>query len=122
MPLRWATAQANLGTTVRMIGEREGRAGRLEEAVALLRTALEELTPERASIVWAKAQLNLGIALRVLGEQESGTQRLREAAAVFDAVLAAASLQSAPGLTQAALAEREITLTAIARRTDDLAV
>jgi len=105
-----------------MIGEREGRAGRLEEAVALLRTALEELTPERASIVWAKAQLNLGIALRVLGEQESGTQRLREAAAVFDAVLAAASLQSAPGLTQAALAEREITLTAIARRTDDLAV
>ena len=46
-----------------LLGEREGDTGRLEEAVAAFRAALEERTRERVPLDWAATQNNLGVAL-----------------------------------------------------------
>ncbi len=93
VPLQWATAQSNLGSTLRALGEREsgtpdvGR-GRLEEAVAAFREALEERTRVRVPLDWATTQNNLGNALATLGERTEDVLKLKEArdaiAAAFD--------------------------------------
>jgi tetratricopeptide (TPR) repeat protein len=66
-----------------MLGPGESGTGRLEEAVAAYRDALEELTHERVPLDWAATQNNLGNALTTLGERESGTARLEEAVAAY---------------------------------------
>ncbi len=71
-----------------MLGERESETGRLEEAVAAFRAALEERTRERVPLDWAMTQMNLGAALAHLGERESGTARLEQAVAACNACLA----------------------------------
>jgi hypothetical protein len=48
-----AAAQNNLGTALRVLGERERGTGRLEEAVAAYRGALEEYTRDRVPLDWA---------------------------------------------------------------------
>jgi tetratricopeptide (TPR) repeat protein len=83
----WATAQNNLGIVLRVLGERESGTGRLKEAVAAFRAALEVRTRERVPLKWAATQNNLGNALASLGERESGTARLEEAAAAYREVL-----------------------------------
>jgi tetratricopeptide (TPR) repeat protein len=82
VPLEWATTQGNLGSTLARLGEREGSAARLEEAVAANRAALEEFTRERVPLEWARTQTNLGNALRALGERTGRTDLLAEALAV----------------------------------------
>ena len=77
----------NLGTALARLGEREIGTGKLEEAVAAYRAALQERTRERVPLGWAMTQNNLGNALRVLGERESGTGKL-EAVAAYRACLA----------------------------------
>jgi tetratricopeptide (TPR) repeat protein len=77
----------NLGTALRVLGEREAGTARLEEAVAAFRAALQEWTRERVPLQWAMTQMNLGAALQRLGEREAGTARLEEAVAAFDACL-----------------------------------
>jgi tetratricopeptide (TPR) repeat protein len=74
-----ATMQNNLGNAFRL-GERESGTGKLTEAVAAYRAALEERTRDRVPLDWATTQNNLG-TLRTLGERESGTARLEEAVA-----------------------------------------
>jgi Tetratricopeptide repeat len=56
-----------------VLGERESGTGKLTEAVAAFRSALEEWTRERVPLDWAMTQMNLGNALFRLGEHESGT-------------------------------------------------
>src|SRR5712691_11126673 len=82
-----ALAQANLGTALKTLGEREGESSRLEDAISAYRAALTVLTRERASIEWAATQNNLGNALQTLGQRESGTARLEEAVAAYRAAL-----------------------------------
>src|SRR6266851_1281971 len=67
--------------------KREAGTGRLEEAVAAYRLALEEWTRERVPLDWARTQMNLGTALSRLGEREAGTARLEEAVAAWDTCL-----------------------------------
>ena len=69
------------------LGGREPGTGRLEEAVAAYRAALQELTRERVPLDWARSQNNLGNALRTLGAREPGTARLEEAVAAYRAAL-----------------------------------
>jgi hypothetical protein len=76
VPLAWATTQNNLGTALRLLGERESSTARLEQAVAAYHAALEERTRERVPLAWATTQNNLGTALRLLSERESSTARL----------------------------------------------
>jgi hypothetical protein len=71
----------------------------LEEAVAALRSALEERTRQRVPQLWAKAQKCLGIALLALGERESGTARtarLEEAVAALRSALEERTRQRVP--------------------------
>lgn len=83
VPLAWATTQNNLGNALLSLGEREGDAARLEEAVAAFRLALVEQTRERVPLDWAMTQNNLGLALLRLGDREGGAARLEEAIAAF---------------------------------------
>lgn len=48
VPLDWAATQMNLGNALRVLGERESGTGKLTEAVAAYRAALEEFTREVA--------------------------------------------------------------------------
>jgi tetratricopeptide (TPR) repeat protein len=73
----------DLGLALWTLGERENGTDKLEEAVAVFRAALRELTRERVPLDWAAAQNNLGLALWRVGERKSGTAQLEEAAAAF---------------------------------------
>jgi tetratricopeptide (TPR) repeat protein len=110
-------AHDNLGNALVTLGEREGTASRLEEAVAAHREGLKERTRERAPLDWAMTQNNLGTALLRLGERESSTARLEEAVAAYrDALkettregvpLAWATVQNNLGTALSRLGERE---------------
>jgi tetratricopeptide (TPR) repeat protein len=80
-PDETSVAQNDLGISLWELGERESGTGKLEEAVAAHREALEEDTRERAPLNWARTQVNLGVALETLGERESGPGKLEEAVA-----------------------------------------
>ena len=86
-PLDWARTQMNLGNALWTLGSRESGTGRLEEAVAAYRAALEERRRDRVPLDWAMTQMNLGTALWTLGSRESGTGRLEEAVAAYDGAL-----------------------------------
>jgi tetratricopeptide (TPR) repeat protein len=93
VPLDLAGTQNNLGIALMKLGEWASGApdagrGRLEEAVAAHRLALEERTRERVPLDWAATQNDLGAALTRLGERESGAPdagrgRLEEAVAAY---------------------------------------
>lgn len=86
-PDAWATTQNNLGVALKVLGEREPGANRLEGAVSAHRAALEERPRDLVPLDWAKTHSNLGNALLELGRRESGTARLEEAAATYRAAL-----------------------------------
>jgi tetratricopeptide (TPR) repeat protein len=86
--------QVNLGTALLSLGERESGTGKLTEAVADFRAALEEYKHERVPLQCAATQVNLGTALfrlgerlMILGERESGMGKLVEAVAAYRAAL-----------------------------------
>jgi tetratricopeptide (TPR) repeat protein len=77
VPRQWAETQVNLGNALATLGERESGTGKLEEAVAAFRAALEEWTRARGArgrvpLQWARTQVGLGTALWRLGEREDG--------------------------------------------------
>lgn len=57
MPLQWARTQSNLAHALRTLGEREGSAARLEEAVAAYRAALEVNTRAESATDWTRRNL-----------------------------------------------------------------
>jgi tetratricopeptide (TPR) repeat protein len=69
---------------------------RLEEAVAVYRETLTELTRERVPLDWAMTQNNLGDALLRLGERESGTARLEEAVGAYREALKERTRERSP--------------------------
>jgi hypothetical protein len=69
VPLQWATAQINLGTVLRTLGERESGTARLEEAVSAFRAALQEFNRGQAPRQRAMAQDNLDYAQSLLSER-----------------------------------------------------
>src|SRR5262249_24978032 len=83
VPLEWAEAQNDLGSTLSRLGEREAGKAKLEEAVLAYREALKEWTRERVPLQWAVTENNLGWALMRLGDRESGTAKLEEGVAAF---------------------------------------
>jgi tetratricopeptide (TPR) repeat protein len=95
VPLDWAMTQNNLGNALSTLGERESSIGRLEEAIAAYRAALEVRSRGRV-LDWAATQNNLGIALSTLGERESGIARLEEAVATYRAALEELSRERVP--------------------------
>lgn len=90
VPLDWAAAQHDLGTSLQTLGARETGTDRLLEAVEAYRAALQERTRERIPLYWAATQTNLANALLSLGEREpgaAGTDRLLKAVEASRAAL-----------------------------------
>jgi hypothetical protein len=88
MPADWAMTQNNLGTALRVLGERLGGeegAKRLAEAVAAYEAALRVYTEKDMPAQWAATQNNLGIALRVLGERLGGEEGIAKLGAAVEA-------------------------------------
>ncbi|PVM81007.1 tetratricopeptide repeat protein [Caulobacter radicis] len=96
VPLNWSATHNGLGNVLQILGGRESGIGRLEEAVAAYRAALEEYTRERVPLDWAMTQNNLGSALQALGGRESGTDRLEEAVVAYRAALEECTRERAP--------------------------
>jgi tetratricopeptide (TPR) repeat protein len=109
-------AQNNLGNALLEIGKREAGTARLEEALAAIRSALEESALERAPLDWAAVQSSLGSVLLALGRREVGVSRLKEALKAFDEYLEVASSTWPEGWTQEVRSGRDDTLAEIARR------
>ena len=76
-----------LGNALVVLGERESKSQRLEQAVEAYRAALEVRTRERVPVDWASTQNNIGVALRALGEREGATERLEQAVEAYRAAL-----------------------------------
>ena len=76
-----------LGNALSTLGKCESGTGRLEQAVAAYKEALEEYTRDRVPLDWAMAQNNLGAALATLGERESGTESLEQAVVAYNVAL-----------------------------------
>ena len=58
-----------LGVALTTLGEQEGGAARLEQAVAAHTEALKERTRARVPLDWAMTQKNLGRAIQILRER-----------------------------------------------------
>jgi tetratricopeptide (TPR) repeat protein len=92
----------NLGNALGTLGSREAGAEgskRLEEAIAVLRHALEEGTRERVPLAWARIMINLGNALGTLGSREAGAEgskRLEEAIAAYHQALEEGTRERVP--------------------------
>ena len=84
---RRARLQVALGSALRLLGEREGRIDRLEQAVDAFRAALPQYTRERVPLGWAGIQNNLGNALLGLGQRGGDSTHLQEAADAYRAAL-----------------------------------
>lgn len=95
-PLDWGRVQNDLGTALRVRGERESGTKHLEEAVSTFTFALEELTRERVPLEWAGVLTNLASTLSILGMHEADPRRLEEAAAAFRLALEEISRERAP--------------------------
>ena len=94
VPLEWATTQNNLGAALLSLGEREHSLGdsvrfrsHLQEAVAVLRAALEIRTRRRLPFHWTKTMVNLASTLGALGQREGSCTMLEEAVRLFRDVL-----------------------------------
>lgn len=72
VPLDWAKVMGSRGNALQTLGEREGDAAALRDAVAAYRAALEERTRDRVPVNWGGTQHNMaGAALalfRLTGE------------------------------------------------------
>src|SRR5215831_16135357 len=67
-----------------------------DEAIAVYRAALHEITRESVPLQWATIQNNLGAALQTLGARERGTARLEEAIAAYRDALTTFTRASEP--------------------------
>ena len=79
VPLNWATTQNNFGNALATLGERESGTGRLEQAVATYRAALEERTRERVPLEWAASVGNQGVALMLIADRANDAGRAETA-------------------------------------------
>jgi tetratricopeptide (TPR) repeat protein len=91
-PLDWADTETNLGTALEKLGEREAddpkqQKADLQQSVAAVSSALEELSKPKEPTYWAMAQQQLGDSLRALGQTEASAEDLEKAAAALRAAL-----------------------------------
>jgi hypothetical protein len=84
-PLDWAVTQMNLGTVLRMLGERESGTAKLDEAIAAFREALKEQPRERVPLDWAISTGNQGGALMLLAERRGDAEMAKLAVQQIEA-------------------------------------
>ncbi len=84
---KFATAQLNLGGSLKLLADLEPGTDRYEDALVVLRTGLEVESKNRNLELWLKLQRELGLTLENLGVREIGTQDLEEAIQAHNLVL-----------------------------------
>ena len=70
-PFQWAATQYNLGTALLMLGQRQSGTGRLDDAVAAFRKALQEFVCARLSQQERQTRDKLEIAQKLLAERHN---------------------------------------------------
>jgi exonuclease VII small subunit len=104
-----------------MLGARETRTVRLEEAVAAYRAALEERTRARVPLKWAATESNLAKVLQILRVRERGTDNLEEADAAYGRALEVFTRERSPMQSAVNVGGQGLVLMAIAERKADAA-
>jgi tetratricopeptide (TPR) repeat protein len=82
----YVKVQAILADSLITFGEQSGHYEAVQEAVDLLRKALEKTHSEVSPVAWGAMQRSLGIALQTLGVHERSSARLREAVDAYEAI------------------------------------
>ncbi len=85
-----------LGTAFAVLGDREGGARRILQAIDAYNKALEVFTPERMPFEWASTQHNLGAALTHLGKLENNGQRFELAIDAYSKALEIFTFEQTP--------------------------
>lgn len=93
-----AVSKINIGLSLQIIGERESRPDRLENAISVYKSAPAQQIRKTAPSVWATIKNNLGIALTILGKRERDTFRLEAAVSVFQEALQERTKETVPEL------------------------
>jgi hypothetical protein len=86
-PTYWAMAQAQLGDSLRALGERDSGSADLEKAAAALRASLEVFTRDDDPVDWGDVQNSLGATLLLWGEREKNDSYLNDAVTALRAAL-----------------------------------
>ncbi len=94
--IKHTQALIDLGLTQFRLGEVEGSAPRLTQAVATLRAFLAEHPRKAGSDIWAVAQVNLGVALAALARVDGTAPPLHAAITAFRAALQVQTQTHAP--------------------------
>ena len=76
-----------LASALEVLGDQSGKSDFLEEAIAVYREALKELTRDRVPLEWAATQTNLGNSLGILGKRKSDHRLMEEAVAAHQEAL-----------------------------------
>lgn len=84
-----ATAQANLGSTLTKLGEREGNLTTLVEAAELLETAAKAIDKSTRRKDWVGVKSNIGNAYKLMGEISKNVEPLDVAIQLHEEALAA---------------------------------
>ncbi|MEO6012928.1 MAG: caspase family protein [Devosia sp.] len=92
----WAAIRNDLGTTLEILGERQGDDATLRKAAEAFEDALTVRTLDHSPLDWAGTQGNLGVVLMNLGQREQGTDTLVAARDAFAASLDGFPRDSAP--------------------------
>ncbi len=111
-----ALVLTNMGVVLRLLGERDGDERLLEEAVSVLRVALDNVAHSESPLLWALAHDGLGNALRLTSAYRTSGASLREAVEHYSKALTVFSRERSPlhwagtmtnlGATFATLGER----------------
>lgn len=94
--LDWATAQNDIGSTLRIIGENTGDADTLKQAIAAFTAALEVRRPETDADAFAATQMNLGNAYAALGRISGENPYFADALKAYQAALPLVTRDAAP--------------------------
>lgn len=91
-----ANVQFSLGSSLEIYGTQSGMTEPLEEAVAVFREVLTELTRADVPLFWATVQNNLGVTLTTLGERQLDSSQLQYAVAAIREALKERTREKVP--------------------------
>lgn len=86
-PALWTRIQNSLGSSLSILGKRQGNSTKLQEAVDAYSNALSEITRDHAPLDWAGTLNNLAGTLLELGKYEKNNARILEAINIYDKAL-----------------------------------
>jgi tetratricopeptide (TPR) repeat protein len=81
-PMSWAAAQAQLGSVLTALADREDNADGYEDAIGAFREALKVYTKQSDPMLWADTQTELAETFMLRGQDRSNVEDRKEAVAI----------------------------------------